>query len=186
MTDTLSTVSSIVPAITDEGRATRLTEAGTFWGGRIAENVENAQLTYLVKGFGEGSVASRITAGKHEFFIDEPAGLAGDDIAASPVEVALGALIACQIVVYRLFAQNLGITIDSIEAKAEGDLDVRGLFGMDETVRPGFSAIRLVIHVTGPETQARYDDLHAFVDAHCPVLDLFSNATPVAVSLVAN
>jgi putative redox protein len=184
MSATLET--SIVPTITDEGRATRLTEAGAFWGGRIAENVETAKLTYLVKGFGEGSVASRITAGKHELYIDEPAGLAGDDIAASPVEIALGALIACQIVVYRLFAQNLGITIDSIDAKAEGDLDVRGLFGMDETVRPGFSAIRLIIHVTGPETQERYDELHAFVDAHCPVLDLFSNATPVAVELVAN
>ena len=184
MSATLET--SIVPAITDEGRATRLIEAGTFWGGHIAKNVDNAKLTYLVKGYGEGSVASRITAGKHEFLIDEPAGLAGDDIAASPVEVALGALIACQIVVYRLFAQNLGIAIDTIDAKAEGDLDVQGLFGMDESVRPGFSAIRLVIHVTGPETQERYNELHAFVDAHCPVLDLFSNATPVAVELVAN
>lgn len=184
MSATLET--TIVPAITDEDRETRLTEAGAFWGGHIAKNVDNAKLTYLVKGFGEGSVASRINAGKHEFYIDEPAGLAGDDIAASPVEIALGALIACQIVVYRLFAQNLGITIDTIDAKAEGDLDVQGLFGMDETVRPGFSAIRLVIHVTGPETQERYDELHAFVDAHCPVLDLFSNATPVAVELVAN
>ncbi|MBK5239355.1 MAG: OsmC family protein [Actinomycetales bacterium] len=186
MSATLDTVTDVVPATTDEGRATRLTEAGTFWGGHIAKDVNNAKLTYLVKGYGEGSVATRITSGKHEFYIDEPAGLAGDDMAASPVEVALGALIACQIVVYRLFAQNLGITIDSIDAKAEGDLDVQGLFGMDDSVRPGFSAIRLAIHVTGPEMQARYDELHAFVDAHCPVLDLFSNATPVAVSLVAN
>lgn len=184
MSATLET--SIVPDITAEDRAARLTEAGAFWGGRIAENVENAKLTYLVKGYGEGSVASRITAGKHEFYIDEPAGLAGDDIAASPVEIALGAFIACQIVVYRLFAQNLGITIDTIDAKAEGDLDVQGLFGIDDTVRPGFSAIRLTIHVTGPDTKERYDELHAFVDAHCPVLDLFANATPVAVELVAN
>ena len=177
---------SIVPTITDEDRAARLTEAGTFWSGHIAKDVTNAKLTYLVKGYGEGSVATRITAGKHEFYIDEPAGLAGDDIAASPVEIALGAFIACQIVVYRLFAQNLGIAIDSIDAKAEGDLDVQGLFGIDDTVRPGFSAIRLVIHVTGPETPERYDELHAFVDAHCPVLDLFANATPVTVELVAN
>ena len=184
MSATLKT--SIVPTITAEDRATRLSEAGTFWGGHIVKYVNNAKLKFLVKGYGEGSVATRITAGKHEFFVDEPAGLAGDDIAPSPADVALGALIACQIVVYRMFAQNLGITIDTINAKAEGDLDVRGLFGLDETVRPGFSAIRLVIHVTGPETQARYDELHAFVDVHCPILDLFSNATPVAVELVAN
>ena len=117
-----STVESIVPAITDADRAARLTEAGGFWTNHVNADKKNAQLTYLVKGFGEGSVASRITAGKHEFYIDEPAGLAGDDVAASPVEIALGALIACQIVVYRLYAQGLGIQIDTIEAKAEGDL----------------------------------------------------------------
>lgn len=181
-----ATTESIVPSITDEQRAARLTEAGGFWADRINTDKKNAQLTYLVKGAGEGSVASRITAGKHEFFIDEPAGLAGDDIAASPVEIALGALIACQIVVYRLYAQGLGIQIDTIEAKAEGDLDVQGLFGFDDSVRPGFGAIRLNIHVTGPESAERYEQLHAAVDAHCPVLDLFANATPVKVALTSN
>jgi uncharacterized OsmC-like protein len=183
---TNSTIDSLVPAITDQQRAERLTEAGGFWTNHVNADKKNAQLTYLVKGFGEGSVASRITAGKHEFYIDEPAGLAGDDIAASPVEIALGALIACQIVVYRLYAQGLGIQIDTIEAKAEGDLDVQGLFGFDDSVRPGFGAIRLNIHVTGPESQQRYEELHAAVDAHCPVLDLFANATPVKVALTSN
>ena len=60
-----------------------------------------------------GSVGTEITAGNHVFQIDEPASLAGDDRAASPVEVALGAFIACQIVVYRLYAQLLGISFDS-------------------------------------------------------------------------
>lgn len=175
-----------VPAVSAEERATRLTEAGAAWGERITANPASAQLTYTVKGQGEGSVASTITAGKHSFIVDEPAALAGDDVAASPVEFALGALISCQIVVYRLYAQNLGIEIDSITAKAEGDLDVKGLFGIDASVRPGFSAIRLAINVTGPESDERYAELHAAVDAHCPVLDLFANATPVEVTLVAN
>lgn len=177
---------SAVPHSTADERAERLTAAGTAWGARVAVDTKNAQLTYRVSGQGEGSVASRITAGKHSFLIDEPAALAGDDVAASPVEIALGALIACQIVVYRLFAHNLGIQLDSVTANAEGDLDVQGLFGIDESVRPGFSAIRLTVKVTGPETDERYAELHAAVDAHCPVLDLFSNATPVTVNLVAN
>ncbi|MGO4103435.1 OsmC family protein [Leifsonia sp. YAF41] len=175
-----------IPPITADERAARLTDAGTAWSNRISANVNNAQLSYTVTGVGEGSVASRITAGKQVFFVDEPAALAGDDVAASPVEFALGALISCQIVVYRLYAQNLGIRVDSISAEAEGDLDVRGLFGVDDSVRPGFSAIRLTVRVTGPESDARYEDLHAAVDAHCPVLDLFANATPVTVTLVAN
>ena len=164
-------------------RAERLTNAGTAWGERVASDVTNAQLTYRVGGVGEGSVASRITAGKHSFLVDEPAALAGDDAAASPVEVALGALISCQIVVYRLYAHALGIRVDEIDVKAEGDLDARRLFGINETVRAGFSAVRLAVTITGPETEERYNELRDAVDAHCPVLDLFVNATPVSVTV---
>jgi len=181
-----NTISVSISSITDEERSKRLIEAGTFWSERISTNVSNAALTYKVSGEGYGSVASRLQAGKHVFHIDEPAGLAGDDAAASPVEIALGAFIACQIVVYRLYAQNLGISIDTIEAEAEGDLDVRGLFGIDETIRPGFSEIRLTTRVTGPESDERYAQLQKVVDANCPVLDLFANPTPVKATLLVN
>jgi uncharacterized OsmC-like protein len=169
-----------VPSSTADERAARLTEAGAAWGDRIAQNPASAQLTYRVSGAGEGSVATVIRAGRHEFVVDEPAALAGDDLAASPVEYALGALISCQVVVYRLYAQALGIVVDEIDVQAEGDLDARRLFGIDESVRAGFSDIRLVITITGPETEERYQELRAAVDAHCPVLDLFANPTPVS------
>ena len=177
---------SLIPEIENADRAERLIEAGTFWGDRISKDVANAALTYTVTGKGVGSVGTEITAGNHVFHIDEPASLAGDDGAASPVEVALGAFIACQIVVYRLYAQLLGISFDSIEAKAEGDLDVRGLFGMDKGVRPGFSAIRLTTSITGPESKEKYAELQRVVDQNCPVLDLFANRTPITATLIAN
>ncbi len=164
-------------------RADRLTTAGAAWGERIAADAANAQLTYRVRGTGEGAVATRITAGKHEWVVDEPAALAGDDIAPSPVEYALGALSSCQVVVYRLYAQVLGIQLDEVKVDVEGDLDVRGLFGVDKSVRPGFSDIRLTITLEGPEPRERYEELRAVVDAACPVLDLFANATPVSARI---
>jgi putative redox protein len=177
-----SPVVSVV-SVTDAERAVRLTEAASAWGERIAADAASARLTYRVRGAGEGSVATTITAGKHSFLVDEPAALAGDDVAASPVEFALGALISCQVVVYRLYAQALGIRVDEIEVKAEGDLDARRLFGLEESVRAGFSEVRLAITITGPETDARYQELRVAVDAHCPVLDIFANPTPVNVSV---
>lgn len=116
--DTLS-----VSVITAPERAERLTAAGTAWAEHIAADPATAQLTYRVKAAGEGSVASRITAGRHIFVVDEPAALVGDDLAACPREYALGALISCQIVVYRLYAQALGIRLEEIDIAAEGDLD---------------------------------------------------------------
>lgn len=172
------------PSVSASERDDRLRSAGAAWSERIESAPSSAALTFAVKGSSEGSVASRITAGKHIFFVDEPAALAGDDIAASPVEFALGALISCQIVVYRLYAQALGIEVDDIDITAEGDLDVRNLFGISDEVRSGFSAVRLSITLTGPETEARYQELRDVVDQHCPVLDLFSNATPVEVAVL--
>lgn len=181
--DTALSAAITIPAATAAERAERLTAAGAAWSERIAADPANAQLTYRTRGVGEGSVASRITAGRHTIVVDEPAALAGDDVAPSPVEFALGALISCQIVVYRLYAQALGIVIDDITVDAEGDLDARRLFGIDETVRPGFTAVRLAITITGPETDERYQQLREAVDAHCPVLDLFANPTPVTIAV---
>jgi len=168
-----------------EDRAQRLEKAGTAWNNRLAQDPKNGQLTFSATGEGVGSVASEIKAGKHTFKVDEPAPLAGDDIAASPVEYALGALASCQIVVYRLYAQQLGIQVDDIKVTADGDLDVHGLFGANNSVRPGFSAVKLKVEITGPETQERYDELQRVVDEHCPVLDIFRNPVPVQVSVAA-
>lgn len=165
-------------------RAEKLNAAGNAWAERIAANTASASLTFKTSGSAVGSVATEITAGKHSFLVDEPVGLAGDDAAASPVEYALGALISCQVVVYRLYAHQLGLKIDSLEIKAEGDLDVRGLFGIDETIRPGFAGIRLNVEVSGPETRERYEELQAAVDAHCPVFDIIANPTPITVELI--
>jgi len=172
-----------VPTTTPDERAARLTEAGAAWGSRITADASAAQLAYRVRGVGQGAVATTISAGKHEFVVDEPAALAGDDVAASPVEYALGALISCQVVVYRLYAQALGIVVDDIAIDATGQLDARTLFGIDGGPRAGFTSIDLAITITGPETEERYNELRAAVDAHCPVLDLFANPTPVTASV---
>ena len=177
-TDTGSTV-----AISADDRAARLTSAGQAWNDRIAASAKNAQLVFSAKGSAQGSVSSVITAGKHTFTVDEPAPLAGDDAAPNPVEYALGALISCQIVVYRLYAHNLGLTIENLEVSAEGDLDVRGLFGADDSVRPGLSAVRVTVDITGPDSDEAYQDLQTTVDAHCPVFDIFTNPTPIDVTV---
>ncbi len=89
---------------------------------------------------------------------------------------------------YRLYANALGIPSDEISVVADGDLDARRLFdigiGIDENVRAGFSAVRLAVTITGPGTAERYQELQSVVDAHCPVFDLFTNPTPVSVTVV--
>lgn len=180
LVDTTPAPSSISAAERDA----RLAEAATTWSDRIDADRTASHLTVRVTGTGEGAVATRITAGAHTFWIDEPAALAGDDIAPSPVDYALAALISCQVVVFRLYAKALDIPFDDISITAEGRLDAARLFGKDAAPRPGFQSVDVRIELTGPESIERYDHLREVVDAHCPVLDLFANPTPVTSSLV--
>lgn len=182
MTNTVTLDASTLAISADE-RDSRLAAAADAWGARIDHDREASQLTYRVTGDGVGSVATRVRSGRHEFVIDEPSALAGDDAGPSPVEYALGAIIGCQVVVFRLYARALGITVDDLRVTAEGDLDAARLFGKDESVRAGFSEVRVAVEITGPESAERYEELRRAVDDHCPIFDLFANDTPVTTAV---
>jgi putative redox protein len=138
-----------------------------------------ARAVFRVTGDLVGLTEVDLHARDHAVKVDEPATLGGQDLAANPVEYALISLASCQAITYRFWAAKLGIELEGLEVTAEGDLDVRGFFGFDESVRPGFTAVRLEITPSGPESAERYQELAEAVDAHCPVLDLFTNTTPV-------
>ncbi len=61
----------------------------------------------------------------------------------------------------------------------------RGFLGFDGDVRPGFTAVRVAVSVTGPETVQRYRELAAAVGEHCPVLDRFRNPVRVDRTITA-
>lgn len=127
---------------------------------------------------GPTEVKVRVGSG-HSFTVDEPAALGGGDTAPNPVEYALASLGSCQAISYRVWAARLGVKLDRVEVEIEGDIDLRGFLGVDDQVRPGFNAVRMRVRLTGPESAARYKELAAAVDAHCPVLDVFRNSVPV-------
>lgn len=183
-TNTTPTTDAASAAIAAE-RPERLGAIISATAGAVAANPGAAAVKFSATGTGTGWVATDLSSRQHAYVVDEPASLGGDDSAANPVEYALGALISCQVVTYRFWAARLGIRLDDVRITAVGDLDVRGFFGLDDAVRAGFSEIRLDVEVTGPESDERYAELHDAVDAHCPVLDLFTNATPVVTRVAA-
>ena len=149
----------------------------------VADDAANAQAAFSAEGTLVGITEVDVLTGTHTFKVDEPPALGGADVAANPVQYALASLGSCQAITYRFWAEQLGISFDTLSVRLEGDLDIRGFFGFDDTVRPGFSAIRVEVTVTGPESDKRYQELAAAVDAHCPVLDLFTNPVPVTRTL---
>jgi uncharacterized OsmC-like protein len=149
----------------------------------VADDPANAQALFTAQGTLVGVTEVDIRAGAHSFKVDEPPALGGADVAANPVQYALASLGSCQAITYQFWAEQLGIGFDTLSVRVEGDLDIRGFLGFDDRVRPGFSAVRVEVTVTGPESPERYQELAAAVDQHCPVLDLFANPVPVTRTL---
>ncbi len=163
--------------LTDLAAVTAANRAG------VEKDPKNAQVVFRAEAKSHDAVASTITAGKYTLEVDEPPTLGGEDKAPNPVEYYLASLLSCHVVTYRVWAAELGIQLDDVTATAEGDLDVRGFFGFDQSVRPGFQEVRVVVTLTGPESRERYEELHEKVENHCPVLDLTRNPTPVKTVL---
>jgi uncharacterized OsmC-like protein len=152
----------------------------------ISDDTASAQAVFTVHGTLVGVTEVDIRTGTHTFKVDEPPVLGGADAAANPVQYALASLGSCQAITYRFWAAQLGVELDTLSVRVEGDLDLRGFFGVDDEVRPGFTAVRVQVTLAGPESEQRYAELAAAVDEHCPVLDLFKNPVPVSRALVTS
>ncbi|MBW0101202.1 OsmC family protein [Pseudonocardia sp. KRD291] len=157
-------------------------DPSTLLGAAVSEldrDAENARLSFHATGSGAGGVrVRRDPAGP-----DEPAHLDGS---LNPVELALAALVSSQIATYRYQASVLGIPLDDVRVDVEGELDVRGFFGLEGTVRPGLDDVRIAVHPQGPAPAEDYVRLLAEVDARCPVLDLFRAPPTVSARLVTS
>lgn len=152
----------------------------------VAQDASNAQALVRTSGNLTGTTRVELRSGRHQVVVDEPAALAGDDAAPGPVDYAVIALASCQAVTYRFWAEKLGYQLDDVQVAVEADLDLRGFFGLDDDVRAGFQAVRVEVTPIGSESAERYQELTEAVNAHCPVLDLFGNATPIEHKVAVN
>jgi uncharacterized OsmC-like protein len=76
---------------------------------------------------------------------DEPVGLFGSNTALNAVELVLSALGACHTVGVAYVAAQRGIIIQSMNFTIEGELDIRGFFGM-KGIHPGYERIGVTVH----------------------------------------
>jgi uncharacterized OsmC-like protein len=122
---------------------------------------------------------SRRTA--FEFINGEPPVLLGNNEGANPVEFLLHALAGCVTTTFVLHATARGIEIDELATEMEGDLDVRGLLGLDESVSPGYEQIRIRMKVKAKCSEKELDDLLQYTQQHSPVCNTVCRPVPVMI-----
>lgn len=109
---------------------------------------------------------------------DEPAILAGNDDGANPVEHLLHALASCMTTAVVAHSAVRGIRIEALESELEGDLDLNGFLGLDESIAKGYTEIRVRFKVkANPKDLNRISRLVNF----SPVYQTVSNGTKVDV-----
>ena len=116
---------------------------------------------------------------------DHPPVLCGKGNAPTPVEFLLHAIAGCITAGIGNIASARGIELESVESRVEGDVDMRGLLGIDDQVRNGYQGIRLRFKVKGDADAETLRRIVTQSQARSAVYDVLTNGCPVSIEVDA-
>jgi uncharacterized OsmC-like protein len=116
---------------------------------------------------------------------DHPEVLVGKDNGPTPAEHLLQALGSCLTSGLANIAAARGIELGEVTARVEGDIDLRGILGLDNGVRNGFEGIRVTFHVRGDAEAEQLADLVDQARSRSAVFDVITNGVPVSVDVAS-
>ena len=145
----------------------------------IQANSENAKVVFRAKTELLEGVKCKAEIRHFSLDVDEPEVLGGYDTAPNPVELVLAALGTCQEILYSAYASMQGIPLSSVKVNVKGNLDLRGLFGLDENVPAGFQEITYETTIKSPAETSVIEKLVQTVENNCPVLDTLTRSIHV-------
>lgn len=112
--------------------------------------------------------------------IDEPLELGGTNNFANPQEHLIAALNACMMVGYTALCALQGIALHKLEITTEGDIDLRGFFGLDPAVAAGYRELRTQVVIAGDGTDQQFQKIHELVLATSP--NFYNVTRPVQIA----
>jgi uncharacterized OsmC-like protein len=114
---------------------------------------------------------------------DEPPMLLGQDKGANPVEHLLHAITSCVTTALVYHAAAKGIRIEALESRTEGDIDLRGFLGIDDSVPRGFQNIRMMFKIKADVPDEELEELCKLGPTYSPVFDTVTRAVNVEVGI---
>ena len=120
-----------------------------------------------------------IEDGQWKLVADESPGDGGAGLGPDPGVFTRAGLGSCLAIGYVMAAAVMDLPLDSVEVIVEADYDARGMFDVDMSVPPGWTAVRYRTVISSPAPAERVRELVEFADAHSSVLDIIRRAVPV-------
>ncbi|MDX2369042.1 MAG: OsmC family protein [Colwellia sp.] len=140
-------------------------------------------INFSVVGYSQSPTRMSVKARNFTMIVDEPPALGGQDEGPNPVEYVLSAIVGCLNVTGYIVAKEMGLTINSLEIKANGDINPDLLFGTTTNDRAGYKGINIDFCIDAQADQETLDSWLSQVKARCPVSDNLANATPIKIGL---
>lgn len=164
------------------GAFSQMPEAASFVFRSTCDWVSGTESSNTINGyFGLGEEQIR----KETFVVnaDHPEVFAAADTAPTPPELVLSALGSCLTGGVAAVAQHRGIQLRKVQAIIEGEIDVRGILGMDPDIRNGFNVIRVQFEIDADASESDIRALVAQSQKRSAVFDLLTNPTNVIVDV---
>ena len=167
----LKALGEVVEAIgQDPGQAKVAFNVTTRWAGQTRSET-------LIEGY---TIGGERVSRTHKIVADEPFELLGGDSAPNPQELLMAAFNACITVGYVAGASLQGITLESLEIRTRGELDLRGFLGLSEDVVPGYEEIEYEVRIKGDGTAEQFAAIHENVLKTSP--NYFNVSSPIRVN----
>ena len=129
-----------------------------------------------------GIGADQVHVQQFDFKADHPT--LGHGHGPTPQEYVLHALAACITAGVATGAAARNIELRKVSSKVTGDIDVRGVLGIDPDIRKGFSNVTVEMEVDADCPPDALDALVAAGTKYSAVFDMLSNPTNVTVKRV--
>jgi uncharacterized OsmC-like protein len=167
----LAALGQVVEAVQkDPSKAKVSFDVTTRWTGQ-------ARSETTVEGF---TLAGERIERSHRIVADEPCQLLGSDGAPNPQELLMAALNACMTVGFVAGSALRGISLEKLEIRTSGKLDLRGFLGLDDEVAPGYESIDYEVLIKGDGTREQFEEIHQSVVRTSP--NYFNLSRPVRMN----
>lgn len=116
---------------------------------------------------------------------DHPAVLCGADNGPTPVEFLLHALASCLTAGIGNIAAARGVQLTEVRSEITGDIDLQGLLGLSDNVRPGYQGLAIRFHVTGDAPAEKLREIVEQSRRRSAVYDVLTRGVPVRIDVDA-
>jgi uncharacterized OsmC-like protein len=130
-----------------------------------------------------GAVTAEIEDGGWKLVADEGVKDGGNGAGPDAGVFGRAAVGSCLAMGYAMWSAQMGVPIDGIEVDVAADYDARGMYGLDESVAPGWGAVRYTVRIESSAPEADVRRVVEYADAHSPLLYDFSQPLSITREL---